>query len=233
MSTAPSLSIVMPVYNERATLRAAVERVVKTPLPIPSELLVVDDGSTDGGLETISDLAEPDRVRLVRRRHNRGKGAAIRTGIQAAGGDLLTIFDADLEYDPADVERLLRPILAGEAAVTFGTRAFGSHTAYSFWYVVGNKAVNLWASFLFDSWLSDVYTCLKMAPTDLWRTLNLRSDGFGIEAEVTAKLLRRGERVFEVPISYRARGRQEGKKIRAADGFRGMGVLLRVRLLGR
>jgi len=233
MSTAPSLSIVMPVYNERATLRAAVERVVKTPLPIPSELLVVDDGSTDGGLETISDLAEPDRVRLVRRRHNRGKGAAIRTGIQAAGGDLLTIFDADLEYDPADVERLLRPILAGEAAVTFGTRAFGSHTAYSFWYVVGNKAVNLWASFLFDSWLSDVYTCLKMAPTDLWRTLNLRSDGFGIEAEVTAKLLRRGERVFEVPISYRARGRREGKKIRAADGFRGMGILLRVRLLGR
>ncbi|HKX25650.1 MAG TPA: glycosyltransferase family 2 protein [Actinomycetota bacterium] len=233
MSTSPSLSIVMPVYNERATLRAAVERVVKTPLPIPSELLVVDDGSTDGGLETITDLAEPDRVRLVRRRHNRGKGAAIRSGIQAAGGDLLTIFDADLEYDPADVERLLQPILAGEAAVTFGTRAFGSHTAYSFWYVVGNKAVNLWASFLFDSWLSDVYTCLKMAPTDLWRALNLRSEGFGIEAEVTAKLLRRGERVFEVPISYRARGRREGKKIRAADGFRGLGVLLRVRLLGR
>ena len=233
MSTSTSLSIIMPVYNERATLRAAVERVLKTPLPIPSQLLVVDDGSTDGGLETITDLAEPDRVRLVRRRHNRGKGAAIRTGIEAAGGDLLTIFDADLEYDPADVERLLQPILAGEAAVTFGTRAFGSHTAYSFWYVVGNKAVNLWASFLFDSWLSDVYTCLKMAPTDLWRALNLRSEGFGIEAEVTAKLLRRGERVFEVPISYRARGRREGKKIRAADGFRGMGVLLRVRLLGR
>jgi dolichol-phosphate hexosyltransferase len=131
------------------------------------------------------------------------------------------------------VNQLLQPILAGEAAVTFGTRAFGSHTAYSFWYVVGNKAVNLWASFLFGSWLSDVYTCLKMAPTDLWRSLNLRSDGFGVEAEVTAKLLRRGERVFEVPISYRSRGRREGKKIRAADGFRGMGVLLRVRLLGR
>jgi dolichol-phosphate hexosyltransferase len=233
MSTSPSLTIVMPVYNERATVRAAVERVVKTPLPIPFELVVVDDGSTDGGLETISDLADPDRLRLVRRRHNRGKGAAIRTGIEAAGGDLLTIFDADLEYDPADVERLLQPIRAGEAAVTFGTRAFGSHTAYSFWYVVGNKAVNLWASFLFDTWLSDVYTCLKMAPTDLWRALNLRSDGFGIEAEVTAKLLRRGERVYEVPVSYRARGRREGKKIRAADGFRGMGVLLRVRLLGR
>jgi dolichol-phosphate hexosyltransferase len=233
MSTSHSLTIVMPVYNERATLRAAVERLLKTPLPIPSELLVVDDGSTDGGLETIGDLAEPGRVRLLRRPHNRGKGAAIRTGIQAAGGDFLTIFDADLEYDPADVERLLQPILAGEAAVTFGTRAFGSHTAYSFWYVVGNKAVNLWASFLFDSWLSDVYTCLKMASTDLWRALNLRSDGFGIEAEVTAKLLRRGERVYEVPISYRARGRREGKKIRAADGFRGMGVLLRVRLLGR
>jgi dolichol-phosphate hexosyltransferase len=233
MSTSPSLSIVLPVYNERPTLRAAVESVLKTPLPIPFELLVVDDGSTDGSLETITDLAEPNRVRLVRRRHNRGKGAAIRTGIEAADGDLMTIFDADLEYDPADVNQLLQPILAGEAVVTFGTRAFAPHTAYSFWYVVGNKAVNMWASFLFDSWLSDVYTCLKMAPTDLWRSLNLRSDGFGVEAEVTAKLLRRGERVFEVPISYRARGRREGKKIRAADGFRGMGVLLRVRLLGR
>jgi glycosyltransferase involved in cell wall biosynthesis len=233
MTDRPTLTMVMPVFNERATLRTAVERVMKTALPVPFELIVVDDGSTDGSLETISDLAERDRVRLVRRRRNRGKGAAIRTGIEAAAGDLLTIFDADLEYDPADMEQLLQPILAGEAVVTYGTRAFGSHTAYSFWYVVGNKAVNLWASLLFDVWLSDVYTCLKMAPTEVWRALDLRSDGFGVEAEVTGKLLQRGERVFEVPVSYRARGREEGKKIRASDGFRGMGVLLRVRMLGR
>jgi glycosyltransferase involved in cell wall biosynthesis len=233
MAEGATLSIVMPVFNERATLRTAVERVLKTAFSVPFELIVVDDGSTDGSLDTISDLADGHRVRLIRRGRNQGKGAALRTGLQAAAGELLTVFDADLEYDPADLEALLRPILAGEAAVTYGTRAFGSHTAYSFWYVVGNKAVNLWASLLFDVWLSDVYTCLKMAPTEVWRELDLRSDGFGVEAEVTAKLLRRGERVFEVPASYRARGRDEGKKILAADGLRGMGILLRVRLLGR
>jgi dolichol-phosphate hexosyltransferase len=233
MSSSTSLSIVMPVYNERPTLRAAVERVVKTPLPVPFELLVVDDGSTDGGLETISDLAEPDRVRLVRRRRNGGKGSAVKTGIEAATGDLLTVFDADLEYEPSDLGRLLAPILAGDATVAYGTRAFGSHTAYSFWYVVGNRVITRWAALLFDTWLSDVYTCLKMAPTSMWRALDLRSPGFGIEAEVTAKFLRRGEQIYEVPITYQARSREEGKKIRAADGFRGMGVLLRVRLLGR
>lgn len=233
MTGTPSLTIVMPVYNERDTLRTAMERVLKTALPVPFELLVIDDGSTDGSLDTVTDLAEPGRVRLIRRSRNTGKGAAIRTGIEAASGELLTIIDADLEYDPADLLGLLRPILAGEATVSYGTRAFGSHTAYSFWYVVGNKAVNMWASFLFDTWLSDVYTCLKMAPTEVWRRLDLRSDGFGIEAEVTGRLLARGEQVFEVPISYRARGRAAGKKIRPADGVRAMGVLLRVRLLGR
>jgi dolichol-phosphate hexosyltransferase len=231
--TSPVLTIVMPTYNERPTLRSAMERVLKTDLPVPFELLVVDDGSTDGCLDAVADLAEPGRVRLLRHARNRGKGAALRTGIEAAAGDLLTVFDADLEYDPADLRALLAPILAGDAKVTYGTRAFGSHTAFSFWYVVGNKVVNLWASFLFDAWLSDVYTCLKLAQTQLWRSLDLRSNGFGIEAEVTGKLLARGLAIYEVPIRYRARSRTEGKKIRAADGLQGMGVLLRVRLLGR
>lgn len=227
------LSIVMPVYNERATIRAAVERVLKTDLPMAVELLIVDDGSIDGSLDAVADLAEPGRVRLIRHPRNRGKGGAIRTGIEAARGDLLTIFDADLEYDPADLRALLAPIREGEARVVFGTRAFGAHTAYSFWYVVGNKLVNLWASFLFDTWLTDVETCLKMAETSLWRSLELNSDSFDIEVEATAKFLRSGERVFEVPITYRARSREEGKKLQWTDGVRALWVLARVRLTGR
>jgi glycosyltransferase involved in cell wall biosynthesis len=227
------LTIVMPVYNERATLRPAVERLLKTDLPLPVELIVVDDGSTDGSLETVTDLADPSRVRLIKHRRNRGKGGAIRTGIEAARGDVLTVLDADLEYDPADLAGLVAPILEDDARVVYGTRAFGAHTAYSFWYVVGNKMVNLWASFLFDTWLSDVYTCLKMAPTDLWRAVDLRAGGFGIEAETTGKFLSRGEQIYEVPVSYRARSREEGKKIRPADGVRALWILLRIRMAGR
>ncbi|MGH2764932.1 MAG: glycosyltransferase family 2 protein [Actinomycetota bacterium] len=227
------LTIVMPVYNERATLRPAIERLVKTDLPLPVELVVVDDGSADGSLETVADLADPGRVRLIRHLRNRGKGGAIRTGIEVARGDVLTVLDADLEYDPADLAGLLEPILDDDARVVYGTRAFGAHTAYSFWYVVGNKLVNLWASFLFDTWLSDVYTCLKMAPTELWRAVDLRAVGFGVEAETTGKFLSRGEQIFEVPISYRARSREEGKKIRPADGLRALWILLRIRMAGR
>jgi glycosyltransferase involved in cell wall biosynthesis len=228
-----TLTLIMPVYNERATLRAAVERALKTELPLPVELILVDDGSVDGSLDTVVDLAAPGRLRLIRHRRNRGKGAAIRTGIEVAGGDLLGVLDADLEYDPADYRQLLEPVLEGEARVVYGTRAFGAHTAFSFWYVVGNKLVNLWASFLFDAWLSDVYTCFKLAPTAMWRSLELRSDGFGVEAESTAKFLARGEQIYEVPISYRARSREQGKKIRPADGAEAFWVLLRLRLAGR
>ena len=227
------LSVVMPVYNERERLREAVERLLKTPLPLPVELIMVDDGSTDGSVALVLDLLEPGRVRLIQHRRNRGKGAAVRTGIAVATGDVLTVYDADLEYDPSDYGALLTPMLSGEARVVFGTRAFGSHTAFSFWYVVGNKLVNLWASFLFDAWLSDVYSCYKMAYTDLWRSLRLGSAGFGIEAEATAKFLRRGERIYEVPISYHARSRQEGKKIRATDGLHALWILFRLRLSSR
>ena len=224
------LTVVMPVYNERERLRESVERLLKTPLPLPVELVMVDDGSTDGSAESVIDLLEAGRIRLIQHRRNRGKGAAVRTGIEVATGDLLTIFDADLEYDPSDYSRLLEPILSGEARVVFGTRAFGAHTAFSFWYVVGNKLVNMWASLLFNAWLSDVYSCYKMAYTSLWRSVDLRSDGFGMEAESTAKFLLRGERIYEVPITYRARTREEGKKIRAVDGLRALWILLRHRV---
>ena len=225
-----SLTIVMPVYNERATLRTALDRLLDVEMPLDTEVLIVDDGSTDGCLETIKDLEEDGRVVVVRQPSNQGKGSALRRGIQEASGDLLTILDADLEYDPADFVPLIDPILTEGARVVYGKRSFGGHAAYSFWYVLGNKALAFWASFLYDAWLSDIETCLKVAPTELWRTVSLRSSGFGIEAEVTGKFLKSGERIFEVPISYRARGREEGKKLQWTDGVEALWILLAIRL---
>jgi glycosyltransferase involved in cell wall biosynthesis len=228
-----SLTIVMPVYNERETLRIALDRLLAVEMPIPTEVLVVDDGSTDGCTELITDLVEAGKVRLIEQGRNQGKGAALRRGIKEATGDLLTILDADLEYDPADFPALLRPILDGEARVVYGARSYGGHAAYSFWFVLGNKMLALWSSFLFDAWLTDIETCLKVAPTATWRKVDLRSNGFGIEAELTGKLLHLKERIFEVPISYRARGREEGKKIQWTDGVAALWILLRIRLRGK
>jgi glycosyltransferase involved in cell wall biosynthesis len=227
------LTVVMPVFNERATFRESLERLLKVDLPLPLEILVVDDGSFDGTIESANDLGTDERVRIVRHRRNRGKGAAVRTGIEAARGDVLTVLDGDLEYDPNDYRALLKPILSGEAEVAFGTREFGAHTAYSFWFVIGNKVLAFWTSFLFNAWVSDVETCFKMAHTHLLRSLHLRSNGFGIEAETTAKVLRSGHRIWEVPISYRARSRAEGKKLRWQDGVHALWICLRIRLLGR
>ena len=226
------LTVIMPMFNERATLRAAAERMLKTELQLPVELVVVDDGSTDGSAETVADLADGERLRVLRHRRNRGKGAAIRTGLAAANGDITTILDADLEYDPSDLGALLEPMLSGDATVAYGTRSFGAHTAYSFWYVIGNKVLAVWASFLFNTWLSDVETCFKMAGTSVWRDLGLRSDDFGIEAEMTARVLRSGHRIYEVPIGYRARTRVEGKKLGWMDGVRALWILFRIRLGG-
>jgi dolichol-phosphate hexosyltransferase len=227
------LTVIMPVFNERATLRTAVDRMLKTDLPVPSELVVVDDGSTDGGIDTIADLEDGERVLIHRRQRNQGKGAAVRAGLRSARGDITTVLDADLEYDPADLRKLLEPLLAGDATAVYGTRSFGAHTAFSFWYVIGNKVLALWASFLFNTWLSDVETCLKVAGTSLWRELDLRSKDFGIEAEITGKVLGSGHRIYEVPIEYRSRTREEGKKLSWIDGVRALWILLRVRLGGR
>lgn len=228
-----SLTIVMPVYNERATLRTALDRLLAVEMPIPTEILVVDDGSTDGCTDLIADLVESGSVKLLTQDPNQGKGAALRRGIAEATGELLTILDADLEYDPSDFPALLRPILDREAKVVYGARSYGGHAAYSFWFVIGNKMLALWASLLFDAWLTDIETCLKVAPTAMWRKVDLRSNGFGIEAELTGKILAMKERIFEVPITYRARGREEGKKIQWTDGVAALWILLRIRVRGK
>jgi len=227
------LTVVMPCYNEAATLRTALDRLLAVRMPIPTEVLVVDDGSTDGCLDTIKDLVADGAIRLVKQPTNQGKGAALQRGFAEAQGDLLTILDADLEYDPADFPSLLEPILNGETRVVYGARSYGGHAAYSFWFVVGNKMLAVAASMLFDAWLTDIETCLKVAPTALWREVDIKSKGFGIEAEVTGKFLKMRERIFESPISYRARGREEGKKIQWTDGVAALWILARIRFSRR
>jgi glycosyltransferase involved in cell wall biosynthesis len=223
------LSVLMPVYNEEATLAAAVKRVLDVAYPCEVELIIVDDGSTDRTAEVLAGLADP---RLVKHEHpvNRGKGAAVRTGAALASGDYLIFCDADLEYSPEEIPTLLRPVLDGEADVVFGARNFNAHTAYSFWYVVGNKGVTMVANVLYNAWISDLETCFKLLPTTLYRDLGVRSAGFGMEAEITAKLLKRGVRPYEVPISYKARRRVEGKKLTWTDGVAAIWILTRVRL---
>lgn len=222
------LSVLIPVFNEATTIESAIKRVLNVDYPCDVEIVLVDDGSTDGTAETLSAISDP---RLAQHRHskNRGKGAAIRTAAQVATGDYMIICDADLEYSPEEIPSLLAPVLAGEAEVVYGTRTFGSHTAYSFWYVMGNKVVTMFANVLYNSWISDLETCFKLMPLPLYRSLNVRSAGFGMEAEVTAKLLRGGHRPYEVPISYTARSREEGKKLTWRDGVEALWILLRLR----
>lgn len=227
------LSVLMPVYNERSTVERAIREVLEAELPVDIELIVVDDGSTDGTRELLELSDWPHEVTLLFHERNQGKGAAVRTALRAASGDISAVFDADLEYDPADLAVLLPPLLDGRANAVFGVRAFDGYTSHSFLYVLGNKVVTLTANLLFNVYLRDIMSCHKMIRTDVFRSLPLRASGFDIEPEVTARLLQRGERIFELPIQYRARTSEEGKKLTAADGLRVIRTLLRCRLAGR
>ncbi len=223
------LSILMPVYNERERVAQAIREVLATPLPDDVELIVVNDGSTDGTTEILRDGEWGERVRLLEHERNRGKGAAIQTALREARGEFAAIFDADLEYDPADLGLLMPPLLDGRANACFGVRAFDGYTSHSFLFVLGNKSVTLACNVLFNVYLHDIMTCHKMIRTDLFRSLPLTAAGFSIEPEITARLVQRGERIFEVPVHYRARSNEEGKKLTAADGFRVIATLMRCR----
>jgi dolichol-phosphate hexosyltransferase len=230
----PDLSILMPIYNESATAETAIQQVLEAELPIDDfELLIVDDASADGTREWLQAQDFPENVRLLLHDRNRGKGAAIATALREAQGTYSTIMDADLEYDPQQIAGLLRPLLEGEAEAVYGVRGFEAHSAYSFWYVVGNKSVTMSLNVLFNAWLSDIMTCMKVLPTELWRALSLRERGFAFEAEITARLLNAGVRIYEVPITYQARSREAGKKLTAADGVRVLRTLIRTRLDNR
>jgi glycosyltransferase involved in cell wall biosynthesis len=223
------LSILMPVYNERERVERAIDEVLVTELPTEFELIVVDDGSTDGTSELLAAGSWDGRVRRFKHEFNRGKGAAIQTALQEARGAYACIFDADLEYDPADLALLMPPLLDGRANACFGVRAFDGYTSHSFLFVLGNKGVTLACNMLFNVYLHDIMTCHKMLRTELFRSLALRSAGFAIEPEITARLVQKRERIYEVPVSYRARMTEEGKKLTALDGFRVLGTLLRCR----
>jgi dolichol-phosphate hexosyltransferase len=227
------LSILMPVYNELPTLAVAVKEALNVDYPCEVELIIVDDGSTDGTRDLYPTLTTDPRVVLKLHESNQGKGAAIRTAANLASGDYLIMCDADLEYSPDQIPLLLAPVVEGDAKVVYGTRTFGSHNAYSYVYVLGNHAITTWANILFNCYISDLETCFKLIPASLYRELGVRSTGFGMEAEITGKLLRRGIVPYEVPISYKARSREAGKKLTWRDGVAAVWILARERARAR
>ena len=223
------VSVVIPVYNEEGTIRELVERVCQ--IPIDKEIIAVDDYSTDGTREELKKLAQEGKIRLFLHKENMGKGAACRTGLRHIKGDVVIIQDADLEYDPADYPDLLKPIQQGRSKVVYGSRFLGPHKAMYFWHTVGNKMLTLITNVLFDTTLTDMETCYKVFTADIARTLKLKSNRWGFDPEITAKILKQGHRIYEVPISYTGREFWEGKKISWRDGFTIVRTLIKYRFL--
>lgn len=221
------LSVIVPVYNERETISEILQRVQA--VDVEKEIIVVDDGSTDGTREVLAEEWQKPGVVVRFQPRNGGKGSAVREGLKHATGDVVVIQDADLEYDPEDYRLLLRPILTGRAKVVYGSRFLGEHRAMYFWHSVGNRFLTLLTNILFDTTLTDMETCYKMFTADIARKLDLRSPRWGFDPEITARILRTGHRIYEVPISYAGRERWEGKKITWKDGFTVLFTLLRYR----
>ena len=223
------LSILIPAYNEAATVGVAVKRLLDIRYPCDIELVIVNDGSVDDTMNVLSGIDDP-RVVVTEHKVNRGKGAAVRTAAALATGDYMLIFDADLEYSADDILSLLAPLQRGDAEVVYGVRTFGANTAHSFWFVIGNRVNTFTANALFNTWISDLHTCLKLLPLSMFRELPVKENGFGLDTELTAMLLARGVRLYEVPIHYKARSRVEGKKLTWSDGVDSTWILLRVRM---
>ncbi|NLX09109.1 MAG: glycosyltransferase family 2 protein [Chloroflexi bacterium] len=222
------LSVIIPCYNEKNTIAEIVRRV--RAVELASEIIVVDDGSTDGTREVLAEIEPGDDLKIFCHDHNQGKGAAVRTGFQAASGDVLLIQDADLEYDPRDYPVLLRPIEEGISPVVYGSRFLGGpRKAMFFWNMVANRTLTFVTNILYNSILSDMETCYKVFRAEVVRGIPLRSRRFDFEPEVTAKVLKRGYRIYEVPISYNGREWSEGKKISWRDGVIALWTLFRYR----
>lgn len=225
-----SLSVIVPVFNERNTVAEIVRRMRSVELPLEREIVVVDDGSTDGTRQVLSQLAD-STVHVVLHEHNQGKGAAVRTGLAQVTGDLVLIQDADLEYDPDDWPKLLAPALKGRARVVYGSRFTGERRNMLFIHWVGNRFLSLVTNVLYNTTLSDMETCYKLFEREVIQEIPLRASRFDFEPEVTAKVLRQGIRIYEVPISYSGREFDEGKKITWQDGFAALWTLVKYRFI--
>ena len=225
----PLLTVVMPVYNEKSTLEEIVARVLAVPLRL--ELVAVDDASTDGTREMLERLSQERGFRLFKQERNQGKGAAVRRGIAEAQGDIVVIQDADLEYSPEEYPELVELIVKGKADAVFGSRFIGRHRCHLFTHYLANLFLNLVTNVLYNTTMTDMETCFKAVRAELLQSLNLKSDRFGIEPEITAKLFKRGARVYEVPITYEGRDYTEGKQITWRDGFPALWTLVKYRFV--
>ena len=225
------LTVIVPVYNEAGTVRQVIDRLLEIPLPLPREIIVVNDGSTDGTTQVLDDLPIDGMVSVVHTAANGGKGSAIRIGLSRARGTIIAIQDADLELDPVQLADLVQPILDGEAEVVYGSRFLGGRAGGPWISLAANWALTALTNVLFGGRLTDMETCYKIMRTEVARGLHLESNRFDIEPEITAKLLRQRHRIVERPVTFDPRNRASGKKIGWGDGFHAIAVLVKYRLL--
>ncbi len=224
------LSVIMPVYNEKATIEKIIARVMA--VPVDKQLVIVDDYSQDGTREILRSYENRDGIQIIYHPHNLGKGAAVRTGIRECTGDIIIIQDADLEYSPEEYPKLIEPIVRGAADVVYGSRFYGTHRVFMVWHYLGNKLLTFLTNVLYNTMLTDMETCYKVFRAEVIKSLNLKSNRFDIEPEITAKVFKnRRLRVYEMPITYDGRDYQEGKKIHWYDGLPALWTLIKYRFI--